>query len=82
MQRWEEQRAETRRQNQMLAHQLKVQQDSLTSQREHQYIEDQFGKVKEEQAEMDRRIQAEAETREADRLLAQQMFREREETNR
>ena len=59
MQRWEEQRAETRRQNQMLQHQLKVQQEELTSQRENQYIEAQFQKVKEEQAEMDRRIRAE-----------------------
>ena len=45
----------------MLAHQLKVQQEELTSQRENQYIENQFNKVKEEQAEMDRRIQAEKE---------------------
>jgi len=71
MRRWEEQRTETRRQNQMLSHQLKVQQDDLTSQRENHYIEDQFSKVKEEQAEMDRRITAERETREADRILAE-----------
>ena len=45
----------------MLAHQLKVQQEELTSQRENQYIENQFNKVKEEQAEMDRRIHMEKE---------------------
>ena len=58
---------------------MKVQQEELTSQRENQYIENQFNKVKEEQAEMDRRIKAETEAREADRVLAQQIFRERED---
>ena len=48
MRRWEDQRTETRRQNQMLAHQLKVQQEELTSQRENHYIKEQFGKVKDE----------------------------------
>ena len=46
MRRWEEQRDETRRQNQLLAHQLKVQQEQLTSIRENDELEAQFDKLR------------------------------------
>ena len=46
MRRWEEQRDETRRQNQLLAHQLKVQQEQLSSIRENEELEAQFDKLR------------------------------------
>ena len=43
---WEEQRDETRRQNQMLNHKLKMQANELEQKKEQRFIEEEFSKMR------------------------------------